>query len=80
MEISKEVLQLRLAGMTPQLGQLLEQAAMVRGAISLCNELMAYLETGEAEPPNPPEPDPSAAPAAPAADESQPAGDTPIEE
>ena len=76
MQITKEVLQLRLAGMEPQLGRLLEEAAMVRGAINLCNELMAYLQTAEAvKPPDPPEP-----PEPPELEAGQAPGDLQIEE
>jgi len=46
-EITKEVLQHRVAGMTEQLGVLLEQASQVRGAINVCNELIKHLERPE---------------------------------
>lgn len=59
MEITKPVLQVRHAAMTQQLGRLLEETAMVRGAINLCEALMDHLATPEAEPP---EPDPEGTP------------------
>lgn len=48
-EITKELLELRRAAMTQQLGRLLEETAMVRGALNMCNALMAHLETVEAQ-------------------------------
>lgn len=56
MEITKEVLQLRIAGMMEQLGQLLENTAKVQGAINLGNNLLEYLEAAEAV--KPPESEP----------------------
>jgi hypothetical protein len=49
MEITKEVLQDRLDGMTQELGILLEQASEVRGAIMLCGILMEHLESEDEE-------------------------------
>ena len=79
MEITKDVLAVRIAGMTRQLGISLEQTAKLQGAIGICNELRQYLEAVEVQklpepdPPEPPEADPSAPAAAPAADERPPA-------
>ena len=54
MEVTKEFLLQRIGGMQEQLGGLLEQEAMVRGAIDDCQTLLRFLETPEPEPPMPP--------------------------
>jgi len=49
MEITKEVLEDRIAGMMQQLGPLLEQTSQLQGAISVCKMLIEYLESAEPE-------------------------------
>ena len=47
MEITKEFLQNQIAGLTQELGNLLEQASQLRGAIGTCEMLIERLETPE---------------------------------
>ena len=54
MEITKEFLQGQIVGMTRELGDLLEQANLVRGAINACKMLIERLEAPE--PKAPPQP------------------------
>ena len=54
MEITKEILQERIAGMTQQMGILLEQVSQVRGAIRVCEELIEHL-AASGNPEEPPE-------------------------
>ena len=49
MEITKEVLQNRIAGLTQELGNLLEQVSQLRGAIGTCEMFIEYLEAPEPE-------------------------------
>lgn len=67
MEITKEVLQFRVAGMTQQLGKLLENTANLQGALNLCNNLLEYLEAPELK--EPPEPGPDETPETPDSDD-----------
>lgn len=75
MEITKQLLEIRHAAMTQQLGRLLEERAMVRGALNLCEALMEHLAR-----PDPPEAEPEGSPETSESEDAQPRGDTAIEE
>ncbi len=47
MEITKEFLQAQIAGLQEQLGNLIGQQAIVRGALGNCEALLRYFETPE---------------------------------
>lgn len=75
MEITKEVLEYRISGMMGQLASLLEQAALTRGGLAQCKELLEMLEApeleGTPEPKEPPEPGPDETPKPPESDDGE---------
>ena len=49
MEITKEFLQNQIASMTQELGNSLDLASQIRGAINTCKMLVEHLKTPESE-------------------------------
>lgn len=49
MEITREFLQDQIAGLTHELGNLLDQVSQLRGAIGTCEMLIEHLEAPEPE-------------------------------